>query len=60
MQGISGLYMFECWPVEPSLEAQNPFSATALWELSEQILQDKTTNRDRSRSSSVSKEDEFI
>ena len=41
MERIGGLYMYECWPVEPSPEAQDPDTATALWELSEQIIAEK-------------------
>lgn len=41
MSGISGLYMHECWPVEPSPEAQDPSTASALWELCEDIVQEK-------------------
>lgn len=41
MEGIGGLYMYECWPAEPSPEAQDPNTAAALWELSEQIIAEK-------------------
>ena len=41
MEGIGGLYMYECWPAEPSPEAQDPSTSTALWELSEQIITEK-------------------
>ena len=43
MENISGLYMYDCWPVEPSPEAQSRSNAAALWDLSEQIVDDKTT-----------------
>lgn len=46
MKGISGLYLHECWPVEPSPEAQDPDTASALWELSEDIIQEKTGTHD--------------
>lgn len=38
MNDISGLYMSDCWPAEPSMEAQDLSTATALWEMSEQII----------------------
>ena len=41
MEEIGGLYMYECWPAEPSPEAQDPGTAAALWELSEQIIAEK-------------------
>lgn len=41
MKGISGLYLHECWPAEPSQEAQDPSTASALWQLSEDIIQEK-------------------
>ena len=41
MEGIGGLYMYECWPAEPSPEAQDPGTATALWQLTEQIIAEK-------------------
>ena len=44
MKAISGLYMYECWPMEPSPEAQDRSTATALWELSEQIITEKVEN----------------
>ena len=43
-ENISGLYWYECWPAEPSDEAQDPTSAAALWELSEQIIAEKMAN----------------
>ena len=42
MENIGGLYMYECWPTEPSGEAQDPSTAAALWELSERIITEKT------------------
>ena len=42
MNEVSGLYMSDCWPVEPSSEAQDPGTASALWDLSEQIIIQKT------------------
>ncbi len=41
MKSISGLYMHECWPVEPSPEAQDPASGSALWQLSEDLIEEK-------------------
>ena len=38
MKRISGLYMHECWPVEPSPEAQDPYTGSALWDLSDDIV----------------------
>lgn len=46
MKGISGLYLHECWPVEPSQEAQDPNTASALWELSADIVEEKTKDRE--------------
>lgn len=42
LENISGLYMYECFPALPSSEAQDCGTAVALWELSEQIIADKT------------------
>ena len=42
MEDISGLYMYDCWPAQPSPEAQDPSTAAALWELSERIIAEKT------------------
>lgn len=44
MEHISGLYMYECCPVEPSYEAQDRSTAAALWELCEQIVTDKVVS----------------
>ena len=41
MDTVSGLYMYNCWPVQPSPEAQDPSTSAALWELSEQIVAEK-------------------
>ena len=41
MDEISGLYMYDCWPTQPSPEAQDPSTAAALWELSERIIAEK-------------------
>ena len=41
MDDISGLYMYDCWPTQPSPEAQDPSTAAALWELSECIIAKK-------------------
>ncbi|XP_065913816.1 WW domain-containing oxidoreductase-like isoform X3 [Dysidea avara] len=43
MDEIGGLYLYDCWPVHPSEEAQNADTATALWELSEQLIRERTT-----------------
>ena len=43
MDEIGGLYMYDCWPAHPSLEAQDGDTATALWELSEQLIRERTT-----------------
>ena len=43
MDDIGGLYLYDCWPVQPSLEAQDSDTATALWELSEQLIRERTT-----------------
>lgn len=47
MKGISGLYMYECWPVEPSPEAQDWHTAAALWNLSEDLVDKKTRTSDK-------------
>ncbi len=44
MENVSGLYMYDCCPVEPSSEAQDSSTATALWELCEQIVAEKTSS----------------
>ncbi|XP_064394863.1 WW domain-containing oxidoreductase-like [Halichondria panicea] len=44
MNDISGMYMSDCWPVEPSGEAQDSNTAVALWELSEQIIAQQNTD----------------
>lgn len=41
MEAIGGLYMYECWPAEPSPEGQDPGTATALWQLTEKIIAEK-------------------
>jgi len=43
MDEIGGLYLYDCWPVHPSEEAQNAETATALWEFSEQLIRERTT-----------------
>ncbi len=54
MKGISGIYVYECWPAEPSPEAQNLNTATALWDLSQQIVEEKTLNFSRQDTSNYS------
>ena len=49
--------MHECWPVEPSPEAQDPASASALWQLSEDLIQEKTVSSDIG---SYSSDNEYI
>lgn len=44
MDTVSGLYMYDCWPAQPSPEAQDTSTATALWELSEQIVVEKMSH----------------
>lgn len=41
MKEIGGLYMCDCWPAEPSSEAQDPSTGKALWELSEHIIRQR-------------------
>ena len=41
MDNISGLYIYRCSVVEPSGEAQSVGTASALWELSERIIDNK-------------------
>lgn len=41
MEGVSGLYIYRCSVAEPSPEAQSHGTATALWELSQQIVSNK-------------------